>query len=235
METALKLLAFDTSTERMSVAVRRGTQVLAHEGAGGAQASGTLIPAIESLLAQAQLQLAQLDAIVFGRGPGSFTGLRTACAVAQGLGYGAGCPVLGLPTLEAVAEEARERSGATQVVAVLDARMEEVYWAHYAWNGAAWTATRPPALSGPAQVEVPPGWTLAGNAVQVHAARLPAAAARIDCLPGAEALLRLAPAALAAGLAGSAAQASPLYIRDKVAQTTEERAAARASQEGNAG
>ena len=219
----------------MSVAVSHGARVFEHEGAGGAQASATLIPAVESLLAQAQLELGALDAIVFGRGPGSFTGLRTACAVAQGLGFGAGCPVLGLATLQAVAEEARQIEGATQVVAVLDARMDEVYWAQYAWDGAAWSTSHAPALSRPEQVQVPAGWALAGNALLVHGARLPAASARIDCLPRAAALLRLAPVALAAGLATPAAQASPLYIRDKVAQTTEERAAARAPQQGSAG
>jgi tRNA threonylcarbamoyladenosine biosynthesis protein TsaB len=91
----LNLLAFDTSTEIMSVAVRRGgpgsPAPLEHQAAGGAQASTALIPAIQDLLARAGLRLPELDAIVFGRGPGSFTGLRTACSVAQGLGFGAAC------------------------------------------------------------------------------------------------------------------------------------------------
>ena len=85
----MKLLAFDTSTEIMSIAVAHDAQLWQHTGAGGAQASSTLIPAIQALMAQAGLRLEQLDAIVFGRGPGSFTGLRTACSVAQGLAFGA--------------------------------------------------------------------------------------------------------------------------------------------------
>jgi tRNA threonylcarbamoyladenosine biosynthesis protein TsaB len=131
----MKLLAFDTSTEHLSIAVSwlldGRVQVRTHEGPGGAMASSTLIPAALALLAQAGLTLRELDAIVFGAGPGSFTGLRTACAVAQGLGYGAGVPLLPVDTLLAVAEEARHAlapaGGAFQVVAVLDARMDEVY------------------------------------------------------------------------------------------------------------
>ena len=86
----MKLLAFDTSTDTLSIAVQHGTQVWTHSGPGGAHASGTLIPGVQSLLAQAGLALGDLQAIAFGRGPGSFTGLRTACAIAQGLALGAG-------------------------------------------------------------------------------------------------------------------------------------------------
>lgn len=226
----MKLLAFDTSTETLSVAVHggAGAPVLACDGPGGAQASADLIPAIERLLAQAGLRLSELDAIVFGRGPGSFTGLRTACAVAQGLGFGAGVPVLALDTLLAVAEDARERGGADRVVAVLDARMGEVYAAAYEQVNGRWHTVAEPALQAPAEVAVPAGYALAGNAVELVAERVGHAGARIAALPTAAALLRLAAAALAAGPAGPAAEALPLYLRDKVAQTTEERAAERA-------
>ena len=90
----MKLLAFDTSTDTLSIAVQHGTQVWTHSSPGGAHASGTLIPGVQGLLAQAGLALGDLQAIAFGRGPGSFTGLRTACAIAQGLAWGAGLPVL---------------------------------------------------------------------------------------------------------------------------------------------
>lgn len=213
----------------MSVAVAApGAGVRTCDAPGGAQASATLIPAIQRLLAEAGLRLQDLDAIVFGRGPGSFTGLRTACAVAQGLGFGSGAPVLALDTLLAVADEARERSGATHVVALLDARMGEVYAAAYRWHGAGWDAVAEPALLRPHDVVVPPGFAVAGNAVALVEAVLPADVRRIDALPTAAALLRLAPAVLAAGPAHPAAEALPLYLRDKVAQTTEERAAERA-------
>ncbi|RYF16473.1 MAG: tRNA (adenosine(37)-N6)-threonylcarbamoyltransferase complex dimerization subunit type 1 TsaB [Comamonadaceae bacterium] len=229
----MNLLAFDTSTEILSIALSSGpgAPVLEYTGAGGAQASAALIPAIQSLLAQAGLSLGDLGAIAFGRGPGSFTGLRTATAVAQGLGFGSGVPVLAIDTLLAVAEEAHALCGATRVVAVLDARMEEVYFASYEREDGRWLTRAGPALGRPADVQVLPGWTIAGNALEVHGARFPPDAARVAAWPTARALLRLAPAALAAGGEHDAAGALPLYIRDKVAQTTEERAAERARKE----
>jgi tRNA threonylcarbamoyladenosine biosynthesis protein TsaB len=232
-----RLLAFDTSTEHLSVAVRHGERLFTHSGAGGAQASSTLIPLVLQLLAEAGLELASLDAIVFGRGPGSFTGLRTACAVAQGLAFGSGVPLLPVDTLLAVAEEARHAFGARQVVAVLDARMDQIYAARYDFeaggalggdaeeqgDGAA------PLLLAPESLEVPAGWSLAGNAFAAYGPRLAPAAARHEVLPTAAAMLRLAPALLAAGRTVDAAHAWPLYVRDKVAQTTEERAAIKAA------
>lgn len=224
----MNLLALDTSTEVFAIAVQRGGAVLRHEAPGGAQASAALIPAIQRLLAQAGLTLPELDAIVFGRGPGSFTGLRTACSVTQGLAFGAQVPVLPLETLLAVAEEARWRTGVTRVVALLDARMDEVYAARYEWDGSAWRRHGDIALDTPQNVLVPPGWAMAGNVFAGYGDRLPAGT-RIEALPTAAALLRLAPLLLAAGQAVPAAGALPLYIRDKVAQTTAERAAARAT------
>jgi tRNA threonylcarbamoyladenosine biosynthesis protein TsaB len=221
-----KLLAFDTSTEALSIAVRHGDQLLEHSGTGGAQSSASLIPLIQQLLAAAGLSLRELDAIAFGRGPGSFTGLRTACSVAQGLGYGAGVRLLPIDTLQAVAEEAHDRFGATRVVAVLDARMDQVYAAGYDFE-VEWSASEAELLA-PEGVVVPEGWVLAGNAVAAYGERLPRASARHEVLPTAAAMLRLAPALLAAGRTVAPAEAWPLYVRDKVAQTTEERAALKA-------
>ena len=148
MAQDLRLLAFDTSTDTLSVAVGVGglhaPPLAAHNGVGGAAASAELIPLIQRLLAQAGWTLAGLDAIVLGRGPGAFTGLRTACAVAQGLAFAArpgGVPVLPLDTLWAVAEEARTALAAASqplprhIAAVLDARMDEVYVATYRLDG----------------------------------------------------------------------------------------------------
>ncbi|MFV0679918.1 tRNA (adenosine(37)-N6)-threonylcarbamoyltransferase complex dimerization subunit type 1 TsaB [Ottowia sp.] len=258
MSALANLLAFDTSTEQMSVAVQRADgQRWAHCGPGGAQASSTLIPAVLRLLGQAGLALPDLHAVVFGRGPGSFTGLRTACSVAQGLAFGttqpdgASVPVLPVDTLLAVAECARQRHGVQRVLALLDARMSEVYSAPYVYDDGAqsWqmhahadipgdlSVGPPEALTLPAGA-APDGWALAGNAFAgEYLQRLPAALQalpRWPALPEATALLDLAPALLAAGRAVSAEQALPLYIRDKVAQTTAERAAhaARAAQTG---
>jgi tRNA threonylcarbamoyladenosine biosynthesis protein TsaB len=229
----LNLLAFDTSTETLSVAVARGADGRSYETTttGGAQASAALIPAIEALLARAGLTLRELDAIAFGRGPGSFTGLRTATAVAQGLGFGSGVPVLPIDTLLAVAEDAYARTGASRIVAMLDARMGEVYWAAYERGPDGWTTRQAPALARPQDAAVPAGWTIAGNVLDLHAASLPVGRATTPALPTASALLRLAPTALAASPQHAAADALPLYIRDKVAQTTEERAADRARKE----
>lgn len=229
----MQLLAFDTSTDTLSIAVARGDALWQHTGPGGAQASSTLLPAIRRLLAQAQMDLGALDAIVLGRGPGSFTGLRTACAVAQGLAFGAGhgrgVPVLPVDTLTAVAEEARLQHGCTQVVAVLDARMDEVYVAHCQWQDGVWHSDEEFGLCAPEAVAVPTGWTLAGNAQAAYGQRLAPGALQVHALPTASALLRLAPGLLAAGGALPAGQALPRYIRDKVAKTTAERAAERAA------
>ncbi|MFT4196250.1 tRNA (adenosine(37)-N6)-threonylcarbamoyltransferase complex dimerization subunit type 1 TsaB [Ottowia sp.] len=230
----MNLLAFDTSTEHLSVAAQRADgRRWQHQGPGGAQASAALIPAALALLAEAGLALGDLRAIVFGRGPGSFTGLRTACSVAQGLAFGAGgVPVLPVDTLLAVAEAARRSHGATRVLALLDARMGELYSAAYAHGDDGWQRVSDTAVAPPEALAAPPGdgWVLAGNAFGAeYAGRLPPALRawpRIDALPSAAALLDLAPALLAAGRAVPADQALPLYIRDKVAQTTAERAAA---------
>ena len=232
----MNLLAFDTSTDTLSIAVQHGDGVWQHQGPGGAQASAALIPAVRALMAQAGLTFDTLDAVVFGRGPGSITGLRTACAVAQGLAFGAkggqGVPVLPVDTLLAVAEEARLQNGCTQVVAVLDARMDEVYHARCEWlpGKARWQTDADFGLGAPESVQPRTGWTVAGNARAPYGDRLAPAASHVTALPTATALLRLAPALIGAGQAVAAGDALPRYIRDKVAQTTAERAALRAAQ-----
>lgn len=234
----MKLLAFDTSTDVMSIAVTDGRRVWQHTGPGAAQASATLIPVILDLLAQAGLALAELDALAFGRGPGSFTGLRTACSVAQGLALGANLQVLPIDTLLSVAEEARFQregqagAGGLKVMALLDARMNEMYVQRFALDGGQWAPLADCALLRPENLRLDPADTLlAGNVFGVYATRLPAfpdALPRITALPTATAMLRLAPALLGAGHGMPASQALPLYIRDKVALTTDERARVKA-------
>jgi tRNA threonylcarbamoyladenosine biosynthesis protein TsaB len=241
-------LAFDTSTDVLSLAVARGDQVWTQTLPGGAQASSGLIPAVQAMLAEADMPLASLDAIVFGRGPGSFTGLRTACAVAQGLAFGADVPVLPVDTLMAVAEEARwaqVKAGAIApdaeltVLALLDARMDEVYSAAYRWepvpgsSHGRWQEAAPLQVGAPEKLQMSHNRVLlqAGNAFATYGGRLPRVAPgglRCEALPTAAALLRLAPALWAQGLTVPAEQAMPLYIRDKVANTTAEREAIKA-------
>jgi len=234
----MNLLAFDTSTDMMSIAVQRtldGTaQVWQRTAPGGAQTSAHLIPLIQDLMQQAGLTFDQLDAIAFGCGPGSFTGLRTACAVAQGLAFGAKVPVLPIDTLLAVAEEARYQHLAhlpkLQVMALLDARMDELYGARYAFESGLWRQIGGYSLMKPEELVMGADCTLAGNVFAVYGARLTdISSPRFDALPTATALLRMAPALLAAGGAVPADQALPLYIRDKVAKTTAERAAEKAA------
>jgi tRNA threonylcarbamoyladenosine biosynthesis protein TsaB len=241
-------LAFDTSTDVLSLAVARGEHVWTRTLPGGAQASSGLIPAVLAMLAEADMPLASLDAIVFGRGPGSFTGLRTACAVAQGLAFGVDVPVLPIDTLLAVAEEARWTQvqagallpdAALTVLALLDARMDEVYSAVYRWepvpgsSHGRWQEAAPLQVGAPEKLQMPNDRLVlqAGNAFAAYGERLPAVAPgglRCEALPTAAALLRLAPALWSQGLAVPAEQAMPLYIRDKVANTTAEREAMKA-------
>jgi tRNA threonylcarbamoyladenosine biosynthesis protein TsaB len=242
----MNLLALDASTDTLSLGVSRvvsgQTQQWLHTAAGGAKASVTAIAAIMELLSSAGIELRQLDAICIGAGPGSFTGLRTACAIAQGLAYGAKVMVLPVDTLMAVAEEARAVTGdeVQRVTALLDARMDEMYVASFERHDSGWQTVQGPCLVRPedlAQWLAPQDgpMTLAGNVFAEYGQRLSApvlaSAQRIEALPSAAAMLRLAPKLLAAGLAVSAEHALPTYVRDKVAQTTLERMQARAAQE----
>ena len=245
-----KWLAIETSTDILSLAIASTqgdkSQVWAHTSQGGAKSSQMVLPEIVRLMDEAQMRFADLTAVVFGKGPGSFTGLRTACSVAQGLAFGAGVPVLPIDTLLAVAEEARWsqlQAGAIAhdaprtVLALLDARMDEVYSAAYRWEhvpGASlgrWQEAAPLQVGAPEKLQMPDGPMVlqAGNAFAAYGERLPQVVSegwRCEALPTAAALLRLAPALWAQGLAVPAEQAMPLYIRDKVAQTTAERAQA---------
>lgn len=146
------LLAFDTSTEALAVALQWRGGHCAWNGEGGAQASASLLPTVQRLLDEAGLMLADLDAIAFGRGPGAFTGLRTACSVAQGLAFGADKPVLPIDSLLIVAEDARAGCGlppALEVAVAMDARMGELYAARYRWAHGGWQALQAPGLWDP--------------------------------------------------------------------------------------
>jgi tRNA threonylcarbamoyladenosine biosynthesis protein TsaB len=239
------LLAIDTATDQLAVAVVAGEREFCAQEAGGARASQRLLPLVFELLHAAGLRSAQLDAVAFGRGPGAFTGLRTATSVAQGLALGIGCPVLPIDSLMIVAEDARLRHGVSELWVAMDARMNEVYAGAFRFEHGRWQVQRDgalftlPALQALWQAEPPQA--VAGSAVAAFGDRLPwADALRIDEVGTdretldprawrAESLARLARAAWAQGAAIDAAQALPLYLRDKVALTTAERSAARAA------
>lgn len=231
------LLAIDTSTERLAVAAQAHGRQLGLNEPGGALASARLLPAVQSLLAQLGSRVAAMQAIAFGQGPGAFTGLRTTCAVAQGLALGAGRPVLPIDSLAIVADDARAQTqGRHDTVHVaMDARMNEIYAGAYRWTGERWQVLQAPALWPLAalaahwQAEAPA--CVAGSALAAFGGQLPTGSA--ERVPTehdrAAALLRLAQQAWQAGEAIDPALALPLYLRDKVAQTTAEREAAKAA------
>ena len=233
------LLAFDTSTERLAVGVLSATGRWLDNAPGGAAASATLLPAAQALLQRAGCTMRDVTAIAFGRGPGAFTGLRTSCAVAQGLAFGLTRPVLPIDSLMLVAEQARQRAGGRpgfDIAVAADARMGEIYAGRYRWQGDRWLVLQAPALWAPDVLaeawaaDAPPCVT--GSAVPLFGPALQALcpqAKQIDAGDDrAGALIDLAQQAWRDGAGVNAAEALPLYLRDKVAQTTAERAAARA-------
>ena len=225
----MKLLVLDTSTEYCSAALWLDGEVRARRVRADQQHSSLLLPMVEALLNESTLGLRQLDGIAYGAGPGSFTGLRIACAVTQGLAFGADLSVVGISTLESIAEQA----GANRVLTVLDARMAEVYWAAYQREAAGWRCVSEPALALPESVCVPDGadWIGAGNGFaavgEVLRPRLSNQLVRIDdtIMPDAAAMAPLAAAVFERGEGMDAALAAPIYLRDKVALTIEERRA----------
>jgi len=233
----VRLLVLDTSTEILHLGLADGARRHLRALAGGAQASAALLPGLLGLLGEAGLKLEDLDAIGYGRGPGAFTGVRAACAVTQGLAFGAARPVLALDTLMAVAEDARAQGSGTELWVAVDARMGEAYAAHYRHEHGAWRTLEPPALHDPValarRIAAQPDAAavqVAGSSLRAHAACWEPLGATgwPDAMPRAAALLALAEAAWARGERLDAAEALPLYVRDKVAQTTAEREAARA-------
>jgi tRNA threonylcarbamoyladenosine biosynthesis protein TsaB len=233
------VLAFDTSTEQLAAGLCAAGAAYSVCAAGGAQASARLLPQLQALLARAGRTWADVQAIAYGRGPGAFTGLRTACSVAQGLGLGLGRPLLPLDSLLIVAEDARAQlqpaaaQGPWDVGVAMDARMDEVYASRYRWQAGLWQVLDEPALY-PLEV-LARAWqglamqAVAGSALAVFGARLVLPdAARVE-LEGdrAAALLRLALHAARHDAGIDAAAALPLYLRDRVAATTAERESAR--------
>lgn len=223
----MNLLAFDTSTEYLSLALIKGDNAYVFDTKAGQSHSQLILPQIQSLLEQADLPLSDLHGLAFGAGPGSFTGVRIAAGVAQGLGLGANLPVLGVGTLLALAQA----SGADKVIACLDARMGEVYHAAYENVAGLWQTVAEPTVCKPEAVPPLPGsgWTGVGSGWQAYSDALAAVygqqllAIQPDCLPTAMAILALAKADFAKGLGWPAGLAVPIYVRNRVALKTAER------------
>jgi tRNA threonylcarbamoyladenosine biosynthesis protein TsaB len=226
------IIAIETSSEVASAALLHGDQLIARDTTGVQTHSQSILPMVQSLLAQAGITLAQCDAVAFGAGPGSFTGVRTACGIAQGLAFGLDLPVLAIVTLQAMAQACREAAGASDVLAVLDARMGEVYWAQYRYTDR-WVTVTAPTLSAPSAVVAQGAVTACGNGLTAYAeafaAHSFAAGARPDLMPHASQIAHLARVELAQGMAVAARDAQPIYLRNKIALTTSERLAKVAS------
>lgn len=225
------ILAIETSSELASAALLHGNDVLVRDASGFQTHSQTLLPMVQSLLAQAGIGLAQCDAIAYGAGPGSFTGVRTACGIAQGLAFGAGLPVVPIVTLLAMAEACRAATGASDVLAVMDARMGEVYWAQYRYADG-WHPVVEPTLSAPSGVLPDAGaveLVACGNGFSAYPSEFEAMSyARNACaelMPHAAYIAALARSAFAAGQTVTASEAQPIYLRNKIALTTAERLA----------
>lgn len=223
----MKILALDTSTEYCSLAFWLDGAILSREIHAGQRHSELILPMLQEMLAEAGLTLTQLDGIAFGAGPGSFTGLRIACGVAQGLACGAGLPVTGVSTLEALAQQ----SGDSSVIVALDARMGEIYHAAYTKSAHGWQALSEPTLCLPQQAPLltGDGWTGCGSGFALYGdilrSRYNECIGRIvsDLIPHAREMAQLAAPRFAEGLGIDPAAAAPLYIRNKVALKESER------------
>lgn len=220
----MRLIAFDTATEWCSAALYDEGRVISREEKAGQRHSELLMPMLFSLLAEAQLTLRDLDGLAYGMGPGSFTGLRIACGVAQGVAMGANLPVVGVSTLEALAESARIRHGCERVLACLDARMNEVYAGLYRFAEGVWQCQHGPQVCPPGQTPMPDeaGYWGAGPGLGAYAELQALAMRHLDgvdagVFPHARAIASLAAPRFARGEGRPPEAAEPVYIRDKVA------------------
>src|SRR5258706_11576910 len=216
----MRILALDSSTDWCSVAAGEDGRWFARDERTGPTHSERALILVEAVLADAGWALGAIDGIAFGAGPGSFTGIRVACGLAQGLALGADLPVVPVPTLAALAPSAWSTSGAASVVACLDARMREVYVAAYARSGPTWREVDAPRVVAPAELVSPAGegWVGAGSGFAAYpelAAQMGLARADPAARPTARAVGELALPRLAAGEGVAAADALPLYVRHR--------------------
>jgi tRNA threonylcarbamoyladenosine biosynthesis protein TsaB len=213
----MRFAAIETSTDWCSVAVWSDGEIAALERRAGNRHSELALPMLEKLLGKNEL-----DAVAFGAGPGAFTGLRIACGLAQGLAFGRGLPVIGISTLEALAQEA----GATRVVACIDARMREVYYAALEKRAGRWHEVVAAQCVAPQSAPKPPGdgWVGVGSGFEAYRQELASKVSLVRSMvhPTALSVAQLAAPRFAAGEGVDAAQAAPVYLRDKVALTQQE-------------
>lgn len=220
------ILALDTSTDACSAALLLDGRILQRFKVEPRRHTHLLLPMVEELLVEAQISLKALDAIAFGRGPGSFAGIRIATGAAQGLALAADLPVVPVSTLEAMAFAA-DASAGDYLLTALDARMDEVYWCAWQRKGQALHLLVEEQVCAPADMQLPAA--VSGNAFAAlgsgwcYRERMPAALTAVindyttDIYPQAEAMARLAAAAVARGEVMTPDDAQPVYLRDQVA------------------
>lgn len=224
----MKILALDTATEACSAALLDGEKLYQRYEIAPRNHTKLILPMIDALLEASGLALTDLDALAFGKGPGSFTGVRIAAATAQGVAYGGNeLDVIPISTLAAMAQRAMDDFNVDRVACAIDARMQEVYWGCYQRNeqGLAESVVADCVIP-PAQVPQPDGndWLAAGtgwaayNDVLMERSGHQVSEVHADYFPSAEAITRLAVAELAAGNTLAAERALPVYLRDNVAQ-----------------
>ncbi|MBK1650177.1 tRNA (adenosine(37)-N6)-threonylcarbamoyltransferase complex dimerization subunit type 1 TsaB [Rhabdochromatium marinum] len=230
----MKILALETSGIFCSAALWRDGELFTQHEEAARQHGERLLPMLDRVLAQGELELTQLDAIAFGRGPGSFTGVRIAAAVAQGIAFGAGVPLVGISTLAALAQAGWRCHGHSRILAAIDARISEVYWGLYQVEGPGQVRTlQAEQVSAPEAIHsgaAPQGFDPpqaadfgVGNAWELYRDILSEHSglddARIDAqqVCTAAEIAELAVTALAAGEAVAPEHGLPVYVRDQVA------------------
>ncbi|GGY76032.1 tRNA (adenosine(37)-N6)-threonylcarbamoyltransferase complex dimerization subunit type 1 TsaB [Marinobacter zhanjiangensis] len=223
----MNLLAIDTSTDACSVALLCSGELSGHCRVEPRGHTRLIMPMVRQVLEERGLAMADLDALAFAAGPGSFTGLRIATGVIQGLAWGLNLPVVPVSSLAAVALELAEARGAEEgegIAVAFDARMDEVYWGCFRLVDGLPEPLVPERVCPPEQVSLPQGperW-LAGGSGWRYAERMPPSvsdavnAPDTDCAPDARFVARLAAQAWQKGGSVPAAQAQPVYLRDEV-------------------
>ncbi|MEI2563524.1 tRNA (adenosine(37)-N6)-threonylcarbamoyltransferase complex dimerization subunit type 1 TsaB [Vibrio metoecus] len=223
---SVKILALDTATERCSVALLVGNTVYSRSEIAPRDHTKKVLPMVDEVLKEAGVTLQELDALAFGRGPGSFTGVRIGIGIAQGLAFGANLPMIGISTLAAMAQAAYRLQGMTHVASAIDARMEEVYWGRYvrqedgSWQAAEAECVIAPALLVQTLTQDEQVWGKAGIGWEAYPALadLPLQVQTSEVLyPDSQDIAYLAQFELAQGNTMSVEQASPVYLRDTVA------------------
>jgi len=221
-----RILAIDTATEACSVALLNEDRLLAHFELCAREHTQRILPLVQQILQEGGVALKDLDALAFGRGPGSFTGVRIGIGIAQGVALGANLPLIGVSTLKTMAQSAWRLHGASRVLAAIDARMGEVYWAEYQrdeqgnWQGEETEAVLKPDAAAARMAALSGQWACVGTGWQAwpQLAENSTLALTLSevTLPCAEDMLPLAQRALAAGMTVAPEHAEPTYLRNEV-------------------